>query len=103
MREPLYDVVWPLGKSAYEKVSVAPRVADFDGKTICELWDWLFRGEDIFPLIRQSLLKRYANVRVVEYATFGNIRGPNEADVVAALPDLLRKQRCDAVICGIAS
>lgn len=102
-KEPGYDVVWPLGKLVSEAVRFAPRVSDLSGQTICELWDWAFRGEEIFPIIRESLLKRYPGVNFIDYTVFGNIHGPQEAEVIAALPNLLRKHACDAVIVGVGS
>ena len=101
MRESAYEVVWPLGKLAYKAVDSTSRVSDFSGKTICELCDWLFRGEVIFPMLRELLRKRYPGVKFVDYTVFGNIHGGKQAEVTAALPDLLAKHGCDAVISGV--
>jgi hypothetical protein len=101
MKESEYEVVWPLGKTLSEKVSPAPRIADLSGKTICELSDYGFRAEEIFPLIRTSLSQRYPGVKFVEYATFGNTHGPQENEIIASLPEKLRQYNCDAVISGI--
>ena len=101
MREPKYKVVWPLGRSAYEMAPLAPRIPDFKDKTVCELSDLLFKTEEVFPLIRESLLRQYPGINFVDYTTFGNIHGSEEATVIAALPTLLRKHQCDAVISGI--
>jgi hypothetical protein len=101
MQEPGYEVVWPLGKMVAEKVTMAPRIADLSGKTVCELSDYGFRAEEIFPLIRASLSRRYPDIRFVEYDNFGNIHGPREGEVVATLAEKLRKHGCDAVISGV--
>ena len=101
MRESEYEVVWPLGRLAYQILPVKPGPADLKGKTICELSDWAFRAEEVFPVIRESLQKRYPGSKFVEYHLFGNIHSPKEAEVIAALPDLLRKYGCDAVISGV--
>ena len=103
MREPRYEVVWPLGKLNYQTLSLAPRVLDLRGKTICELSDWLFRVEEVFPIIRELLQKQYSGIKFVGYTTFGNTHGPKESEVLAALPELLRKHRCDVVISGVGS
>ena len=103
MSEPMYEVVWPLGRSASEVVPLAPRVSDLSGKTVCELWDWLFKGDEMFPIIREKLRARYHGIKFVDYSVFGNTHGPNEAEVIAALPDLLRKHGCDLVISGVGS
>jgi len=96
-----YKVVWPLGKIISEKVTLAPRISDLSGKTICELSDYGFRAEEIFPLIRASLSERYPDIRFIEYETFGNTHGPQEAEIIATLADKLRQYGCDAVISGV--
>lgn len=100
---PAYETVWPLGRLAYEVAPVADRTPDLSGKTICELSDWLFRGEEIFPLIRDSLQKRYPGISFIDYTSFGNTHGPKEAEVITALPELLRQGGCDAVISGVGA
>jgi hypothetical protein len=101
MHEIGYEVLWPLGKIVSEKVTLAPRITDLSGKTICELSDYGFRAEEIFPLIRASLAKRYPGIKFIEYETFGNTHGPHEAEIIATLADRLRQCGCDAVISGV--
>ena len=96
-----YEVVWPLGKIVSEQVTLAPRSAGLSGKTIGELSDYGFRAEEIFPLIRASLSKRYPGIKFVEYTAFGNTHGPQEAEIIATLPEKLREYGCDAVISGV--
>lgn len=103
MRETMYQVVWPLGKLVYEGKALASRLPDLRGKTVCELYDELFRGDEIFPLIRNSLRRRYPGIKFIEYDVFGNIHGPDESRVMAAVPDLLHKHGGDAVITGIGA
>jgi hypothetical protein len=45
-------VVWPRGQKTVAPKAVAPRLPTLDGMTIGELWDDLFRGDEIFPLLR---------------------------------------------------
>ena len=47
----LYEVFWPRGPSAVHTVPAAPR-SDLTGKRIGLLWDYVFRGEDIFPILQ---------------------------------------------------
>ena len=67
MTEPAYQVVWPLGKLAYKGITPGTRISDFRGKTICELWDWLFKGEDVFPILRELLRRRFPDIKFVDY------------------------------------
>ncbi|MBI2908516.1 MAG: hypothetical protein HYX92_12800 [Chloroflexi bacterium] len=103
MSEPIYEVVWPLGKAVYETIPLAKRTPDLSGKTVCELWEWLFRGDEMFDILRESLSKRYKGVKFVGYEVFGNTHGSHEARIVAALPELLRQKGCDAVISAVGA
>ena len=98
---PVYEVVWPLGKSVYSILTHKPRLSDLRGKTICELSDWLFRSEEVFPQIRELLPKQYPGMKFVDYTTFGTTHGAKDTELVAALPELLHKHGCDAVISGM--
>ncbi|MPZ44757.1 MAG: hypothetical protein GEV05_15410 [Betaproteobacteria bacterium] len=101
--EPRAAVLWPLARRAVRRREAAPRLSDLNGKTICELWDVIFRGETIYPLVREYLRSRFPGSRFVEYSQFGNIYGPKERDVIASLPGKLRQHGCDAVIAGIGA
>jgi hypothetical protein len=101
LHEPAYKVVWPAGKLVYQPVTLKPRPSDLNGITICELSDYGFRAEEIFPIVRESLLKRYSGLKFIEYSSFGNIHGPQEIEIVAGLAEKIKKYRCDVVISGV--
>lgn len=98
-----YEVVWPLGKSHGDTRALNERIVDVRGKTICEIWDHVFRGEQIFPIIREAMKKMYPGIRFVEYDQFGDTHGPHQKEVLAALPRLLKQHGCDAVISGVGA
>lgn len=101
--EPRYDVLSPLSRKAVKATAAAPRLPDLNGKTVCELWDVIFRGETIYPLVREYIRKRFPAVRFVAYDEFGNFHGPRSASVLADLPARLRAHGADAVIVGIGA
>lgn len=101
--EPHYDIVWPLGKPAYATRAPNERVADLSNKVIGETWDYLFRGEEWFPILREELSRRFPGIRFVTYDTFGNLHGPNQRTLIAKLPELLKQHQVDAVISGIGA
>lgn len=101
--EPTYDVVWPLGKSAYDTRAPNERIADLSGITVAELWDYLFRGEDIFPIVRARLTEQFPGIRFVTYGVFGNVHGPQQRELIADVPKLLREHGCNAVITAIGA
>ena len=102
-QQPAYPVVWPLGKSHWDKRDLNPGLGDLNGKTIAEVWDRVFRGEEIFPAIRAALKNKYPQVRFVEYDTFGDTHGVSQKQVLADLPALLRTHKVDAVISGVGA
>ena len=106
----MYEVVWPSGKLGIKKGKLAPRLPDLSGKTICELSHMSYRGDDIFPALREELKRRYPGIKFVTYETFGNFRRDSwegwdgsELEKHPGLRDLLLKHNCDAVIAGIAA
>jgi hypothetical protein len=101
--EPRYDVLSPLPRKAVKSTAAAPRVPDLNGKTVCELWDVIFRGETIYPLVREYIRARFPGVRFVGYEEFGNFHGAREAEVSAQIPERLRAHEADAVIVGIGA
>ena len=103
INEPRYDVLWPLSRKAVKATAAAPRIPDLNGKTVCELWDVIFRGETIYPLVREYIKARFPRVKFVGYSEFGNFHGAREHQVTATLPDKLRAHGADAAIVGIGA
>lgn len=102
-QEPRYDVLWPLSRRAVEDRACAPRLPDLNGKVIAELWDVIFRGETIYPQVREHVRAQFPGAKFVEYAEFGNFYGPKGAAIAATLADKLREKKVDAVIVGIGA
>ena len=101
--EPRFDVLWPLAQRAVTDTRAAPRLPDLNGKTVCELWDVIFRGETIYPLVREYIRARFPRVKFVEYSEFGNFYGPHGERISDELPAKLRAHGADAVIVGIGA
>jgi hypothetical protein len=98
-----FDVVWPLGRKAFAERDIEERVGDLAGKVIGELWDYVFRGEELYPILRAKLAERFPGIRFVTYDVFGNIHGPQQREVLAKLPELLREHKVDAVIASMGA
>ena len=75
MKELEYEVVWPRGNKTEGIKKFAKRLDAFEGKTIGFLWDWAFRGEQIFPVIEKELSKRHPGIKFVGYEEFGSTHG----------------------------
>ena len=98
-----FEVMWPLARRAVHETKAAQRLPDLNGKTVAELWDVIFRGETIYPLVREYIKARFPDVKFVGYSEFGNFHGAREHEVSAAIPDKLRAHHADAVIVGIGA
>jgi hypothetical protein len=96
-----YQVVWPRGKKVVDRAAPARRVESLNGKTVAELWDYVFRGEEIFPVLESELSVRFPGIKFISPERFGNTHSTEERDVLAALPDRLRELGVDAVISGM--
>lgn len=97
----IFEVVWPRGERVAQVGTYAKRFDSLQGKTIGELWDWVFRGDEIFPLIEEELANRYPGIKFVSYKAFGSIHGGNEAEAIIHLSETLKQNKCDAVISGV--
>jgi hypothetical protein len=88
---------------------VAPSNAGPSGLTsiadakIAQLWDYRFRGDEIFAHLRDELTQRYPGVQFVDYEVFGNVHGHREDEILEALPGLLKEHGCNAVLAGIGA
>jgi hypothetical protein len=98
-----YDVLWPLAQCSADPLVTSSKFTDKGAKRIAFLWDYVFRGEIMFPLIERGLAERFPGSEFVPYSTFGNIHGHDEAQVIAALPERLRELKLDAVVAGIGA
>ena len=99
--EPTYDVVWPKSTRGVQRRRLATRLDDLAGKRVAFLWDYLFRGDEIFPVMAAELTARFPDIELVGYEVFGNTHGGDEAEMVAGLPHGLAQRHIDAVVSGM--
>ncbi len=96
-----YAVVWPRSAKAVEIKPLAKRLDVLDGKTIAFLWDDLFRGDEIWPILKQELSSRFTGLNFVDHDAFGSTHGDDEHRVLGELPDKIRSMKIDAVVSGM--
>jgi hypothetical protein len=99
--EPSYDVVWPRSARGVQRRRRADRLASLDGRRVAFLWDYLFRGDELFPVLERELRQRFAGLDVIGYEVFGNLHGADERVRLGRLPDELRTRGVDAVVSGM--
>ena len=98
-----FEVLWPLGRKAVRARTAAARLPDLAGKTVGELWDYIFRGEIVYPMIREHLRARFPGIKFVDYSVFGNFHGAKSKGISSGLADQIRSHGCDAIISGIGA
>jgi hypothetical protein len=96
-----YDVYWPRSPRQAGVAPLAPRLDSLDGKTIGFVWDYMFRGDEIFGLLEQGIRARFPAARFVNWREFGNTHGSEEHAVLCALPRRLEELGVDAAISGM--
>ena len=96
-----YAVVWPGSVKAVEIKPLAKRLDTMDGKTVAFLWDDLFRGDEIWPILKQELSARYTGLSFVDHDAFGSTHGDEEHRVLAELPGKIKSMKIDAVVSGM--
>lgn len=96
-----YDVVWPRSPRGVRQRRRADRLDTLAGKRVAFLWDYLFRGDELFPVLADQLIVRFEGIEIVDYIEFGNLHGADEKERVGRLPDDLRNRGVDAVVSGM--
>jgi hypothetical protein len=97
----MYEIVRPVGKVTVKATPPAPRLDTLNGKTICEVYNDMFRGDRTFPKIRELLKKRYQDVNIIPYSEFPSLEvaGIIE-DKLKDLSTGLAQKNCDVLIAG---
>ena len=102
------EVSNPVSVPAQTTLQSAPRLADLNGKTICEVWNgpgW--RAPETFPYIEELLKARFPDINIIPYTEFPPYYvGPEGAYGVvikedpAKIAPVIKEKGCDAVILG---
>ena len=97
-----YEVVWPSGERKQRMRPLATRLDTLNGKTIAQLWDFLFAGDEVYAALEDSLREKYPEVKWVSWREFGSTHGANEREVLASLPARFKEMGVDAAISSMA-
>ena len=101
MHDGQYAVVWPRAEKTNQVSALAPRLSTLEGKKIAVLWDYLFRGDEIFPFVQDELSARYPGMEFIGYEKFGSTHGDQEREIIEGLPRRLNELGADAVLSGM--
>ena len=97
-----YEAYWPRGARQQRTRALAPRLTSLAGKTVAQIWDYLFKGDEVFALLEEGLKARYPDVNFVSWREFGSTHGGEEKAALAELPRRLKDLGVDAVVSGMA-
>lgn len=97
-----YEVVWPSGERRQKQRPLAKRLDTLNGKTIAQLWDYLFAGDEVFVALEEKLREQYPGVKFVSWREFGSTHAVNEKELLASLPQRFREFGVDAAISCMA-
>jgi hypothetical protein len=73
-----YAAVWPRSPRQNKVKPLAKRLDTLSGKTIGWVWDYVFRGNEVFEQLEISLSALYPGVKFVHWDEFGNTHGGDE-------------------------
>ena len=96
-----YEALWPRSPRQTKVKSLAPRLDTLEGKTVAQVWDHVFRGDEVFASLEEGLRARYPGVKFVSWREFGNTHGGEEREVVASLAGKFKELGVDAVVSGM--
>jgi len=98
------QVVSPVGISAVKIIGVAPRIDDLNGKTICEVWNGVFKGDITFPIIRKLLKEKFPDVKIIPYTDFYHLPGSDvpkhQRELAQQIAASAKEKGADALISG---
>lgn len=97
-----YSVVWPSGERKLKVRPLAERLDTLAGKTIAQLWDYLFAGDEVFAALEEELAKTYPDTKWISWREFGSTHAVNEKELLASLPQRFKELGVDAAISCMA-
>jgi hypothetical protein len=97
-------VISPAGVQIVEQKTIAPRLPDLTGKTVGEVWNGVFKGDETFPIVREMFRKNFPHTRIIPYTEFpffpGDDRPHAQQEVARQIAALAKQKGCDAIISG---
>jgi hypothetical protein len=98
-----FEVVWPSSRRRTVAVAPVDAIGGLNGKRIAFIWDYRFRGDEMWAVFKQAMRNRYPNVGFIEHEEFGDVHGVNEVNVLQQMKTKLRELRVDGAIVGVGA
>ena len=97
-----FEVLWPRAERRQSMTPLAKRFDTLNGKRIVQLWDYAFRGDEIFALLEEGLRQHFSDLAFVSWREFESTHGPQEREVLASFPARFKQLGVDAAISAMA-
>ena len=98
------DVISPVGDETVTRKAVAPPIDTLEGKTIAEVWNGVYKGDETFPKLRALLKQRFPGLKIIPYtefpANYGGETRKEQQEAAKRIAELAKEKGCDAVITG---
>ncbi len=96
VNEPSFSVVHPVSRRPVVARTSNADLSGLSGKKIALVWDYLFRGDDVFRLVRERFESERPGVEFVDHEVFGDIHSHEE--LLDQLPSRLEEMGVDGTI-----
>jgi hypothetical protein len=97
-------VISPVGLDVTQNKGLASRLDSLEGKTIGEMYNHHFKGDQMFVLYRELLRQRYPGARIVPFtelpASFVGGDPATHRRTAQEVAALAQQKGCDALIAG---
>src|SRR5262245_51965020 len=99
-----FAVLSPVGLHVTRNTGLAPRLPSLDGKTVAEVYNHHFKGDQMFELYRELLKERFPGVRIIPFnempASFVGGDPASHRRIAAEVAAAAREKGVDALIIG---
>ena len=97
-------VISPVGLHVTKNTGLAPRLDSLEGKTIGEVYNHHFKGDQMFVLYRELLKQQFPGVRIIPFtelpASFVGGDPATHRRIAQEVAVLAKEKGCDALISG---
>jgi hypothetical protein len=97
-----FEVFWPRSPRQTGIKPLAGRLESLNGRTIAQIWDYLFKGDVVFAHLEEAIKAQFPAVKFVSWREFGSTHGGDEKEAIAEFGKKFRELGVDAVISGMA-
>ena len=97
-----FEVFWPRSPRQTGIKPLAGRLETLNGRTIAQIWDYLFKGDVVFEHLEQAIKEKFPTVKFVSWREFGSTHGGDEKEAIAEFAKKFKEFGVDAVISGMA-